>query len=39
MKTESLLNSLLTMEEDGARLPKNWETTELNTWSKTVSKL
>lgn len=27
------------MEEDGVRLPKNWETTELNTWSKIVSKL
>ncbi len=39
MKTESLLNSLSTMEEDGAGLPKNWETTELNTWSKIVSKL
>ena len=39
MKTESFLNSLSTMEEDGVRLPKNWETTELNTWSKIVSKL
>jgi hypothetical protein len=39
MKTESLLNSLSTMEEDGVRLLKNWETTVLNTWSKTVSKL